>query len=195
LYLPVIPKKKEKKSKLARSQSTLQPSQWHTTNQKGVLDPVPYLLFWHFSCSYWTSLSHLQPNHYEFPRLPRSFQRKVYLKITELYLWEIPYLHFQGNCTLGVAILFLGRCLFVWEVVFWKLFFKFVFIFVCYLKNWLMENIFQSKKNLIWFLKKYFFFILGKNHFSEVMKNLEISYYLLIISNLFLKLLIDLYFV
>jgi hypothetical protein len=38
--------------------------------------------------------------------LPRSFQRKVYLKITELYLWEIPYLHFQGNCTFGVAILF-----------------------------------------------------------------------------------------
>jgi hypothetical protein len=51
-----------------------------------------------------------------------------------------------------------------------------------------MENTFQSKKNLAWFAGKYFPFILGEKHFSEVVKNLEISYYLLIISNLVIKL-------
>jgi len=58
-----------------------------------------------------------------------------------------------------------------------------------------MENTFQSKKNLTWFSKKYFPFILGEKHFPEVMKNLETSCYLLIISNLVLKLLIAIYFV
>jgi len=55
-------------------------------------------------------------------------------------------------------------------------------------------KIFFSQKKLTWFLKKCFFFFGGK-HFSEVMKNLEISYYLLIIINLVLKLLIAIYFV
>jgi len=52
-----------------------------------------------------------------------------------------------------------------------------------------------SQKKLTWFPKKCFSFILGGKHFSEVMKNLEISYYLLIIINLILKLLIAIYFV
>jgi hypothetical protein len=56
-----------------------------------------------------------------------------------------------------------------------------------------MKNIFWLIKNLVWFLEKCFFFILGGKHFSEVVKNLEMSYYLLIISNLVLKLLIDIY--
>jgi hypothetical protein len=46
---------------------------------------------------------------------------------------------------------------------------------------------------LVWFPEKYFPFILGGKHFLEVMKNLEMSYYLLIISNLVLKLLIAIY--
>jgi hypothetical protein len=58
-----------------------------------------------------------------------------------------------------------------------------------------MENTFQSKKNLTLFSGKYFPFILDEKHFPEVVKILEISYYLLIISNLVLKLLIDIYFV
>jgi len=58
-----------------------------------------------------------------------------------------------------------------------------------------MENTFQSKKNLALFPGKCFPFILDGKHFPEVVKNLEISYYLLIISNLVLKLLIDIYFV
>jgi len=46
---------------------------------------------------------------------------------------------------------------------------------------------------LAWFSGKYFPFILGEKHFLEVVKNLKISYYLLIISNLILKLLIVIY--
>jgi hypothetical protein len=53
-----------------------------------------------------------------------------------------------------------------------------------------MKNTFQSKKNLAWFSGKYFPFILDGKHFLQIVKNLEISYYLLIISNLILKLLI-----
>jgi len=53
-----------------------------------------------------------------------------------------------------------------------------------------MKNTFQSKKNLVWFSGKYFPFILDGKHFLQVVKNLEMSYYLLIISNLILKLLI-----
>jgi hypothetical protein len=46
---------------------------------------------------------------------------------------------------------------------------------------------------LAWFSGKCFLFILGRKHFPEVVKNLKISYYLLIISNLVLKLLIAVY--
>jgi len=56
-----------------------------------------------------------------------------------------------------------------------------------------MKNTFQLKKKLVSFPEKYFSFILGEKHFPEVVKNLEISYYLLIISNLILKLLIAIF--
>jgi len=56
-----------------------------------------------------------------------------------------------------------------------------------------MENTFRSKKNLGLFPEKCFSFILDRKHFLEVVKNLETSYYLLIISNLILKLLIVIY--
>jgi len=46
---------------------------------------------------------------------------------------------------------------------------------------------------LAWCQGKCFLFILGGKHFSEVVKNLEMSYYFLIISNLVLKLLIGIY--
>jgi len=51
----------------------------------------------------------------------------------------------------------------------------------------------SGQKNLTWFPEKCFPFILGGKHFLEIVKNLEISYYLLIISNLILKLLIAIY--
>jgi len=38
----------------------------------------------------------------------------------------------------------------------------------------------QLKENLAWFSGKYFPFILSGRHFSEVVKNLEMSYYLLL---------------
>jgi len=44
-----------------------------------------------------------------------------------------------------------------------------------------MKNTFQLNKNLAWFLEKCFPFILGGKHFPEVVKNLEMSCFLLII--------------
>jgi hypothetical protein len=61
------------------------------------------------------------------------------------------------------------------------------YVFVCHYKSWSTENTFrstkntfQSKKNLAWFSEKCFPFILGGKHFPEVVKKLEMSYYLLI---------------
>ena len=61
------------------------------------------------------------------------------------------------------------------------------------LEKLINKNTFQLKKKLAWFSRKCFPFILGGKHFPEVVKNLEMSYYLLIISNLILKLLIAIY--
>jgi hypothetical protein len=61
------------------------------------------------------------------------------------------------------------------------------------LKKLVNEKHFPVKKKLAWFLGKCFAFILGGKHFPEVVKKLEMSYYLLIISNLILKLLIAIY--
>jgi len=58
---------------------------------------------------------------------------------------------------------------------------------------WSTKNTFQLNKNLAWFPEKCFPFILDGKHFPEVMKNLEMSYYLFIILNLILKLLIAIY--
>jgi hypothetical protein len=72
-------------------------------------------------------------------------------------------------------------------------FFKF-FLYLFIIRK-IDSYIFYKKKNLVLFLGKYFSFILDGKHFPEIMKNLKISYYLLIISNLVLKLLIAKYFV
>ena len=82
--------------------------------------------------------------------------------------------------------------MFVGKWFFENYFLKF-HVFVFHYENWSMKNTFQSRKNLVWFLEKCFLFILNGKHFPEVMKNLEISYYLMIISNLIFKLLIALY--
>ena len=58
---------------------------------------------------------------------------------------------------------------------------------------WSMKNTFQTKKNLTWFPEKCFLFILSGKYFLKIVKNLKMSYYLLIISNLILKLLIAIY--
>jgi hypothetical protein len=83
-------------------------------------------------------------------------------------------------------------CLFLIKWFLRNLFLNF-YVFVCHYKRWSMENTFQLKENLTWFPGKCFPFILSGKHFPEVVKNLEMSYYLLIISNLVLKLLIAIY--
>jgi len=92
-----------------------------------------------------------------------------------------------------------GYIIYTKSFVSWKMIFKkwfFIFFYICLLlKRLVNEKYFSVKKNLAWFSKKYFHFILDGKHFSEVMKNLKISYYLLIMSNLVLKLLIAIYFV
>jgi len=79
-----------------------------------------------------------------------------------------------------------------WKVIFEKLFFKLSCVYLL-LEKLINEKYFLVKKNLAWFPGKCFPFILDGKHFLEVVKNLEISYYLLIISNLILKLLIAIY--
>ena len=83
---------------------------------------------------------------------------------------------------------------------------------VCFMKSGFRETIFQTflylfvikkvgqrkifySQRKIWlgFQESVFLENLGGKHFSEVVKNLEMSYYLLIISNLVLKLLIAIY--
>jgi hypothetical protein len=56
-----------------------------------------------------------------------------------------------------------------------------------------MKNTFQSKKNLAWFFRKVFSFYFRQKTLFESVKNLEISYYLLIILIFILKLLTAIY--
>jgi hypothetical protein len=61
---------------------------------------------------------------------------------------------------------------------------------VCFIKHDFWEVTFQI---WAWFIEKCFLFILDWKYFLKIVKNLEISYYLLIISNLVLELLIAMY--
>jgi len=71
-----------------------------------------------------------------------------------------------------------------------------VFTFLCLfvIRKVGQQKIFSSQRK-IWlgFQESVFLKNLGGKHFLKVVKNLEISYYLLIISNLVLKLLIAIY--
>jgi hypothetical protein len=75
---------------------------------------------------------------------------------------------------------------------FLKLIFQ-TFLYLFVIRKIDQQKIFFSQKNLTWFLEKYFPFILGGKHFLKIIKNLEILYYLLIISNLVFILLIAIY--
>jgi hypothetical protein len=55
------------------------------------------------------------------------------------------------------------------------------------------KTLFSQRKIWFGFQESVFLENLGGKHFPEVVKNLEMSYYLLIISNLVLKLLIVIY--
>jgi hypothetical protein len=74
----------------------------------------------------------------------------------------------------------------------WELFSKFSCVCLS-LEKLLMKNTFQSKKNLIWFPRKYFYFILVKILFKSCEKFKNIL--LLIISNFILNILNTIYFV
>ena len=78
------------------------------------------------------------------------------------------------------------------KLLFRKLFFKFLCVYLL-LKKLINRKYFLIKEKFGWIFRKVFFFFLDGKHFPEVVKNLEISYYLLIISNLILKLLIAIY--
>jgi NhaP-type Na+/H+ or K+/H+ antiporter len=57
------------------------------------------------------------------------------------------------------------------------------------------EKHFHVKEKFGFISRKVLFFYFGWKHFLEVVKNLEILYYLLIMSNLVLKFLIAIYFI
>jgi hypothetical protein len=101
----------------------------------------------------------------------------------------------------------------IFKRVFWLSLFKhWTRGHVCFMKSGFRKTIFQTflylfvirkvgqrkifySQRKIWlgFQESVFLENLGGKHFSEVVKNLEMSYYLLIISNLVLKLLIAIY--
>jgi hypothetical protein len=78
---------------------------------------------------------------------------------------------------------------FLFKSGFLKIILNFFYIYLL-LKKLVNEKYFSVKENLVWFSEKYFPFILGGRNFPKILKNLEMSYYLLIISTLILKLLI-----
>jgi hypothetical protein len=72
----------------------------------------------------------------------------------------------------------------------------FKFFYVCLpLEKLVNGKHFLIKGTFGFIFRKVFLFILSGKHFAEVVKILKISYYLLIMSNLVLKLLIAIYFV
>ena len=82
--------------------------------------------------------------------------------------------------------LFSGKC--SWEITFQTFFCLFAIRKVSQRKT-----LSSQKKNWLGFQESVFLKNLSGKHFLEVVKNYEISYYLLIISNLVLKLLIVIY--
>jgi hypothetical protein len=73
-----------------------------------------------------------------------------------------------------------------------KLFFKLFCVYLL-LKKLINGKYFTVKEKFGLVSRKIFFFYFGQKYFPEVMKNLEMLYYLLIISILILKLLIAIY--
>jgi hypothetical protein len=86
-----------------------------------------------------------------------------------------------------------GHGLSAHSLFFWKLFWKFFYVYL-QLKKLINKKYFLVKKKIRLVFRKVFSF-LNRKHFSEVVNNLKMSYYLLIISNLVIELLIAIYFV
>jgi hypothetical protein len=81
---------------------------------------------------------------------------------------------------------------YLWCACFFKVLSKLFYIYLS-LKKLVNRKHFPVKEKFVLVLEKYFYFILSGKHFLEIVKNLEILYYLLIISNLVFKFLIDIY--
>jgi hypothetical protein len=75
---------------------------------------------------------------------------------------------------------------------FLKIISNFFYIFLS-LKKLVNEKYFSVKEKFRLIFRKVFSFYLGGKHFLEIVKKLKMSYYLLIISNLILKLFIVIY--
>ena len=120
----------------------------------------------------------------------RSIERQECLPSLSTHLL-FPMIQISRISHLVLASLWMSVCLM--KSSFFNNYFLNFSIFFYYQKSWSMKNTFQSKKNLVWFSGKCFPFISGGKHFPEVVKNLEMSYYLLIILNLIIKLLIAIY--
>jgi hypothetical protein len=114
-------------------------------------------------------------------------------------LWDIEFILtctflFWGKHSVFLKAVFIFR-----KLVLEKLLFKFFCVYLLlkklvngkyFLVN---EKYFPVKEKFGLIFRKVFSFYLGEKHFLEVVKILKISYYLLIISNLILKLLIIIY--
>jgi len=87
---------------------------------------------------------------------------------------------------------FLG-CVCFLESGFWKITFQTFLCLFAIRKVGQWKTLSSQRKIWLGFQESVFSKNLGRKHFLEVVKNLEMSYYLLIISNLILKLLIDIY--
>jgi hypothetical protein len=88
--------------------------------------------------------------------------------------------------------LYLGYACFL-ELTFWEIIFQ-IFLCLFVIRKFGQRKILSSQRKIcLSFQESVFLENLDGKHFPEVVKNLEKSYYLLIISNLILKLLIAIY--
>ena len=98
----------------------------------------------------------------------------------------------QQNCYAVDVILFFRLCLFPGKWFLEIIFQTFLYLFAIR-KVGQRKTLSNQRKIWLGFQESVFLKNLDEKHFPEVVKNLEMSYYLLIISNLVLKLLIDIY--
>jgi len=69
------------------------------------------------------------------------------------------------------------------------------FFYICFLLEKLSRKYFSVKKKIYLVFIKIFFFILNGKHFFKIVENSKISYYLIIILNLFFKFSFAIYFI
>jgi hypothetical protein len=123
---------------------------------------------------------------------------KNYPSYSPLALTSFLFSYSRPNMFFSYYFFFLDHVYFFknnfWKIIFQTFLCLFTFRKVSQQKTLFgQRKTFLSQKNLTWFSGKCFSSILDEKYFLKVVKNLEMSYYLLIISNLILKLLIAIY--